>query len=188
MSESRKDLAAGRAERLQTLEHGAPLGAALDFYDALPSVRVEEMLGHWRGSGVPTGNPLDGLLERFGWHGKRFDGPEAVHPLVFDDGRGGLVSVNPGLIPLPLVLRFARRMEGRAVARLSRAALPLLRTGKPGARLRMTEYRGVVSATMCYDALPINDVFRKVDDDTMLGAMDARGMESPFLFVLRRES
>jgi hypothetical protein len=26
----------------------------------------------------------------------------------------------------------------------------------------MTEYRGVVSATMIYDALPINDVFRKV--------------------------
>jgi hypothetical protein len=43
------------------------------------------------------------------------------------------------------------------------------------------------SATMIYDALPINDVFRKVDADTMLGAMDIRGTTEPFFFVLRRE-
>lgn len=40
---------------------------------------------------------------------------------------------------------------------------------------------------MCYDALPINDVFRKVDDDTLVGAMDLRGLEMPFMFVLRRD-
>ena len=40
---------------------------------------------------------------------------------------------------------------------------------------------------MSYDALPIDDVFRKVDDDTLVGAMDARGLEAPFMFVLRRE-
>jgi hypothetical protein len=60
-------------------------------------------------------------------------------------------------------------------------------TGRPTARLRLTQYRGVVTATMCYDALPINDVFRKVDDDTLVGVMDLRGMTEPFLFVLRRE-
>ena len=27
---------------------------------------------------------------------------------------------------------------------------------------------------MIYDALPINDIFRKVDDDTVLGVMDLR--------------
>jgi hypothetical protein len=51
----------------------------------------------------------------------------------------------------------------------------------------MVEYRGVVSGTMVYDALPINDHFRAVDDDTLLGAMDLRGLADPFLFVLRRE-
>jgi hypothetical protein len=40
---------------------------------------------------------------------------------------------------------------------------------------------------MCYDALPINDAFRKVNDETLVGAMDLRGLEAPFLFVLRRE-
>ena len=61
------------------------------------------------------------------------------------------------------------------------------RTGRPAARLRMVEYRGVVTGTMIYDALPINDHFRAVDDDTLLGAMDLRGLPDPFLFVLRRE-
>jgi hypothetical protein len=64
----------------------------------------------------------------------------------------------------------------------------VIATTKPHARLRLTEYRGVVSATMCYDALPVNDVFRKVDDQTLLAVMDLRGMERPFLFVLRREA
>ena len=83
---------------------GTTLNAALAFYDRLEPVGVEEMIGSWRGEGLPTGNPLDGLLERFG-----------------------------------------------------------------------------------YDALPINDVFRKVDDDTLVGAMDLRGLEMPFMFVLRRD-
>ena len=65
--------------------------------------------------------------------------------------------------------------------------MPLLSTKRPAARLRMVEYRGVVTGTMIYDALPINDHFRAVDEDTLLGAMDFRGMESPFMFVLRRE-
>ena len=41
--------------------------------------------------------------------------------------------------------------------------------------------------TMVYDNLPINDVFRKVDEDTVLGVMDLKGMKKPFFFVLRRE-
>jgi hypothetical protein len=41
---------------------------------------------------------------------------------------------------------------------------------------------------MIYDSLPINDVFRKVDDDTVLGAMDLRFTPQPFFFILTRES
>lgn len=51
----------------------------------------------------------------------------------------------------------------------------------------MTEYRGKSSATMVYNPLPINDVFRKVDENTVLGLMDMHGLERPFFFVLRRE-
>jgi hypothetical protein len=42
---------------------------------------------------------------------------------------------------------------------------------------------------MVYDAHPIQDVVRAVDDDTVLGAMDIRGDAMPdlFYFTLRRE-
>jgi hypothetical protein len=40
---------------------------------------------------------------------------------------------------------------------------------KLGARLRMVEYRRVLTATMVYNDLPICDDFRKVDDDTVMG-------------------
>jgi hypothetical protein len=50
----------------------------------------------------------------------------------------------------------------------------------------MIEYRGVVTGTMSYDALPINDHFRKIDDNTLLGVMDLRGATAPFVFLLRR--
>jgi hypothetical protein len=64
---------------------------------------------------------------------------------------------------------------------------PLLYTDKPKARLREVTHRGVVTAAMVYDALPIIDVFRRISDDVRLGAMDMRGLPNPFLFVLRRD-
>jgi hypothetical protein len=173
--------------RLRELLPGAPVEDVLAFFDTLPPVQVGEMTGSWRGREIPTGNRLDGLLERFGWHGKRFDGPDEAHPLLFDDGRGGAVGINPALLPLSVAVRCAGLFRNPIAARLFRSALPVLRTSRPRARLRMTGYRGVVSATMIYDGLPVHDVFRKVDDDTLVGVMDMRGMDPPFVFVLRRE-
>jgi len=62
----------------------------------------------------------------------------------------------------------------------------LLRTTRPRARLRMMVHRGKCSATMVYDQWPILDAFRRLDADSVLGLMDARGMARPFFFVLRR--
>ena len=42
-------------------------------FDALPPVEIAFMLGAWTWESVPTGHPLDGALEAFHWHGKRFD-------------------------------------------------------------------------------------------------------------------
>jgi hypothetical protein len=182
------DVAWDRVDGLRALESGTTVEAALSFFDVLPSMRVEDMIGSWRGSGIETGNPFDGLLESLGWHGKRFDGPDEAHPLVFDAGSGGLINVNPSFIPLSFVVRRARLVHSPLSAWLFRRLRTLMQTSIPQARLRMTEYRGAVSATMCYDRLPIHDVFRKVDDDTLVGVMDMRGMDSPFMFVLRRET
>ncbi len=172
---------------LRELERGTTLGRALAFFDALPPVTVAEMLGSWRGSGVPTGHPLDGLLERFGWYGKRFDSADDGHPLLFAAADGTPYAVNPAFVPLVL-LRRGGLARAPGLPWLFRRARPVLATTSPRARLRMVEYRGVVSAAMLYDDLPIVDVFRRADADTVVAVMDLRGLDRPFFFALRRQS
>ena len=174
--------------RLTELERGTTTTAALALFDSLPAASLEGMFGSWRGSGLATGHPLDGLLETFGWHGKRFEGPEDAHPLVLETAGGALFCINPSLMPTGMLLRSAALFKRPAIARILRASVRILRTERPQARLRLTEFRGVSTATMIYDALPINDIFRRVDHNTLLGVMDLRGLTKPFFFVLRRES
>ncbi|MBO3085670.1 DUF4334 domain-containing protein [Cellulomonas fengjieae] len=158
---------------------------ALDRYDRLAPVGCSDLRGLWRGTGVPTGHRLDGVLERLGWFGKRFDDDDRVQPLVFR-GRGGLTAVNPALVPLGLVLRVAPLLGTAPAAGAFALVRPFMTTRRPRARLREVRFRGVVSAALVYDDLPVIDVFRAVDDDTVLGAMDARGMAQPYLFRLHR--
>ena len=159
--------------------------AALEHFDSLPPVTTTSLHGVWRGSGVPTGHPLDGVLEHLGWYGKKFDDDERVHPLLFRTRRG-LTSINPARVPFDVVLGAAPLLHGAPAAGLFALARPLMSTRRPRARLRDVRYRGVVSAGMVYDDVPVIDAFRSVDDDTVLGAMDARGMPQPYLFQLHR--
>jgi hypothetical protein len=64
----------------------------------------------------------------------------------------------------------------------------MLKTEESKARIRMMEHRQKISATMIYDNLPIHDIFRKVDDNTVLGLMDFKGMKQPFFFLLNRST
>lgn len=66
--------------------------------------------------------------------------------------------------------RGRRAVSGSAVERL----VELQRSGTTSAE-----------ALAFFDALPIDDVFRRVDEHTVLGLMELRGMPAPF-FVLRR--
>jgi hypothetical protein len=145
------------------------------------------MVGRWWGSGLPTGSPLDGLLESCGWYGKEFLDAETVHPLLFRDRTGRPRPVDPALLPVGLL----RDHSGLVRWPMARAAFggvrPLLHTKRPKARLRVMEHRGVMTAAMVYDDLPIIDVFRRVDPDTLLGLMDLRGLPQPFFFLLRRD-
>ncbi len=173
--------------RLTEIEGGATAEAAMGLFDSLPAVHLDTMLGSWHGSDLKTGHSLEGVLESLGWHGKRFDGPEDVHPLVFEKSGGELFSINPSMIPVSFIIRHAGWFRKPGMARLFKNFVGILRTNKPRARLRMTEFHGVLTATMIYDALPINDIFRMVDQDTLVGVMDLRGAKEPFMFVLRRE-
>ena len=65
--------------------------------------------------------------------------------------------------------------------------MPLWITHHPQAALRVVEHSGVSSAAMLYDHLPIVDVFRRLDAQTLLGVMDARGISQPFFFTVRLE-
>jgi hypothetical protein len=160
---------------------------ALALFDSLDTIDLNFMIGRWRGAGFPTGHRLDGLLEAYHWYGKHFISPDHVHPLIFTNLGGTRSIVNPALIPIRLSSRI-RFPQATIVGRLFQLCLPLMSTKRSRARLRMTNYRGKVSATMIYDDLPINDAFRLVDTNTVLGVMDLKGMEQPFFFVLNRET
>lgn len=161
---------------------------ALALFDRLEPVDTAFMISAWRGEGFPTNHPLDGVLEAFHWHGKRFESTEHVHPLVFLKRNGELTTVNPMyVLPSLGLLNKLPFLKSSTSGTLFQAVIGLFSTGNSRARLRMTEYRGKSSATMIYDALPINDVFRKLDDDSVLGIMDLKGVKQPFFFILRRE-
>jgi len=132
---------------------------------------------------------MDGLLESYHWYGKRFESPEDVHPLVFSKRNRELTSVNPALLGPSLSLAKQGQMpRSAAVGKFFQFLLPLLGTSRSRARLRMTTYRGTPSATMIYDQLPINDVFRRIHAASVLGVMDYKGMPHPFFFILHRQS
>ena len=158
---------------------------ALKLFDELEPVNTDFMMGRWKGTGFNTHHRMDGLLETVGWYGKEFVSPECVHPLLFSDG-SQIYKVDPN--PTAVTLGFSIDLPQKKVFKPLYSAMgKLLKTEDSKACVRMMEYRGKLSATMIYDYLPINDIFRKVDDNALLGLMDFKGMEQPFFFVLNRD-
>ena len=158
---------------------------AMALFDRLEPATAEQMIGHWRGEGIDTGHPMDGMLESSYWHGKVFESPEAVHPLVHNMPIWGRVSVNPAL--LPIRLSTALPMRDTLAPFLFPMLAPLVRSRRARARLRTVEFRGRYCAAMVYDAKAIIDVFAQYDRDTLLGWMDSKGMTQPYFFKLFRE-
>lgn len=162
---------------------------ALTVFDAAESVEPEFMLDTWHGAELPTGHPMDGLLAASGWWGKEFVDGETVHPLLFPCADGAsLWALNPALAFGGLAVSAKMPLlRNLSMAKPIAALRPVLQTRAPKARLRTTRYRGVDTATMVYDQLPINDVFRRLTDDAVIGAMDLRGSAKPYFFVLQRD-
>lgn len=157
---------------------------ALQLFDSLDTVDLDFMFGRWKGSGFPTNHPMDGMLEALNWYGKEFVDADCVHPLLFSDGNN-IFKVDPN----PIAFEWGMNIpitKNEGMKPIYGAMTKLLKTEESKARIRMVEYRDKVSATMIYDYLPINDVFRKVDQNTLLGLMDYKAVPQPFFFVLRR--
>jgi len=164
---------------------GMTTAEALKVYDSLEPVELAFMMGLWRGKGVPTQHPMDGMLEMSHWYGKEFVDPETVHPLLFQAAEGELFKLRPD----PTMMRWALRFSitrYRWLAPVIRWFTRWLKTDVSQARLRMLNSRGVVTATMIYDHLPIHDSFKKIDDNTVLGLMDYKAIAQPFFFILQR--
>jgi hypothetical protein len=106
--------------------------------------------------------------------------------LLHQTGNGRLFRVKPRPSLVYASLRWPI-LKSKSLRPLSLLIIRLLKTKHSQARARMIEYRGKVSATMVYDFLPINDHFRMIDDNSVLGMMDFKGLENPFPFVLERD-
>lgn len=159
---------------------------ALTIFDQLEVINLEFMLGQWKGYGIHTNHPMDGVLEFFAWYGKEFVSPEQVHPLLFIDNHNQVTAITPNPTFIQLAAHWDRLPKAIFLKWIFRLSFPLLKTQKYKARLRMMEYRQQVSATMIYDELPIQDTFRKVDQNTVLGVMDFKAVPQPFFFMLKR--
>lgn len=158
---------------------------AIALFDSLAPVDLAFMFGRWKGQEVTTGHPMDGLLNLANWYGKEFVSPECVHPLLFSSSSGEVFKIapNPQMMKLALGLPIP---ENGVVKSASMLLTSLFKTEVSQARLRMMEHRGKLSATMIYDHLPIYDIFRKVDEHTVLGLMDYKEIQQPFFFGLKR--
>ncbi len=138
----------------------------LSFYDHLPPVTPDGLIGVWHGGDWRSGSRLDGLLSQTGWWGKVFRSPDNVDALVFKR------SCQPLAIANRLMIWPFRLPENRL----------LLRHPLGRARVREIRFRGVVSAAMCYNHMPIIDHFRRVDGGTVMGVMDFSGRRDLELF------
>jgi hypothetical protein len=171
----------------QMLEGSVSQEEAFTFYDSLGSVETDELWGLWKGSELTAGHPFEGLLTAAGWYGKRFVSPEEVYPLIFQKPNGRLYAGSPSLIPVTLPFDKIPNKE-KVVSGIMKVAGPLIYTKKSSARLREVKYRGKVSSAMIYDTKGIVDVFRKIDDDTLMGIMDIKGLstDKSYFFILDR--
>lgn len=173
---------------LQSLlsSQGMTTAEALALYDSLDPVDLDFMTGRWRGKGIATQHPMDGMLEMSHWYGKAFIDPETVHPLLFEDAQGEIFKLRPDSTVMGLALRFSITRYPWLGPVLN-GFIHWFKTDVSQARLRMLESRGVVTATMIYDNLPINDSFKKIDDNAVFGLMDYKVIAQPFFFLLQRD-
>jgi hypothetical protein len=163
--------------------------AAFAFFDQLDPVSPEALVGLWRGQSLPTGHRLDGVLDNLGWYGKRFNADLRADPLLFASGHRRLAPLDPGALPMRLVLQLAAhfgrtRMARNGFTHLQRA----LRARGPVASLKSLHYRGKTSAAMVYDRQPIVDHLRGIDDDRLMGVMEIQGNGGGYFFLLTRAS
>ncbi|WP_183843110.1 GXWXG domain-containing protein [Rhizobium etli] len=156
------------------------------WFSSLAPVQPNEMLGLWRGAGIPSDHPLDGVLENLGWFGKRFHADMRADALLFQWRADRLVAIEPGFFPIGLAIKaapFGRTMVARSWFSYLQKAL---RARGTTASLALQTSGDGVTAAMCYDRQPIVDYFRRMNGQELAGMMCITGDARRYFFKLRR--
>lgn len=118
--------------------------------------------------------PLTGA----GWFGMRLPDDDNVDTLLYRNGDGGLFATDPAAVATSIAEDVP---DVTAIRSLVEATNPV-------ACMRMVEYRGTLSAAVVYKRQPIIDYLRRIDDNTVLGAVELTGPRLTKHFVLSRAS
>ncbi len=166
----------------------APSEAAA-LFDSLQPATETDLQGTWTCHVLKTGHVLDDLLTSSYWHGKRVDNIEEVFPLVHRVPVWGDMRISPSFFPLELLLSMRPLLLVTVFLSpiLMPLLAPLLRTSRPSARVRTMQFRGRLHASIVFDSKPIEDVFVRVNDETLLGWMNCKLLTDPFFFTITRE-
>ncbi|WP_437353305.1 DUF4334 domain-containing protein [Neorhizobium petrolearium] len=159
---------------------------ALENFRRLPPVEPQELDGLWKGHGIPTGHPLDGVLENLGWFGKRFTPDMCADALLFQFSPLQLTPIDPARIPLRLALRLHGLGRTWMARSLFSAFHRSLRARGHTASLQTVEFERTVSTAMIYDSQPIVDHFRRMSEKRIAGVMTVEGDERRYFFELER--
>lgn len=159
---------------------------ALEAFRSLPSIEPRDLVGLWRGRGIPSGHPFDGVLENLGWFGKRFTPDMRADALLFHASEQRPVAIDPKWIPLRLALRFHGVGRTHVARNMFSYLQRRLRARGPVASLKTMVFGGVESAAMVYDHQPIVDHLRRIDERRVMGAMTISGDARIYFFELER--
>ena len=147
-------------------------------FDTLSPASIDMLIGTWKVDPSYAESPGGKMLIESGWWGARFVDAETVQPLLYPrpDGNGVFAA------DLQSVLAVLSTGERDISARRNE-----IETSTPIGRLRMVEYRDVLTATLVYDQVPVLDYLRAIDSDTIVAAVEHRGrVTQPDYALLRR--
>lgn len=157
-----------------------------DWFRSLQPVQPGELVGLWKGTGYPSGHPLDGVLENLSWFGKRFHPDMRADALLFGRASTRLRGLNPVFFPIHLVIRLAPLGRSSRIRNIFSAIRPLLKARSTTASLQVRMDAGESTTAMVYDRQPIADFFRRIDDERLAGMMIVEGDHRRYFFTLRK--
>ncbi|TWF49483.1 uncharacterized protein DUF4334 [Neorhizobium alkalisoli] len=177
--------------RFPTIIYGAlmtddPQSTTIAWFNSLPPISPAELIGLWRGEGIPSGHPLDGVLENLNWFGKRFHADLRADALLFQWRPGRLVPLDPRRIPIRAALKLATFGKTPVAKNWFSYLHQMIRASGTTASVKLRMIDDGETAAMVYDTKPIVDFFRRIGDDEIAGMMIIEQDQRRYFFRLHR--